>query len=491
MANHDRTERRFMRLSLTHLRAGVALGLGLLTAACSGLGDLPKLGNLFAANPGPQPGQVGSVRGFLGGVVADEPLAALAGRDVLSSGANAMDAAAAVMTTLWVTYPSRAGLGGGGACLVYFASRRGPGGGAPEAVLFPPQPSGLGGERPIAVPMAARGLFLMHARYGSRPLETHLAAAEQMARFGVNVSRALLSDLRVVGGALLADPGARGMFAPNGMPLGEGDTLRLPELAATLSALRVSGVGDLYQGALARRIEATSPRIGGPLGLDRLRSALPQLTAPLRVPVGLDVAAFPPPPVDGGLAAAAAFKGLLTAPNDVAGADARAQASAATWRAGGVNAQAVLDGQISGGIGLPSLPASTGFVVLDKDGNAVSCALTMNNLFGTGRVIPDVGILAAASPDAVPPPLLAAAIVWNENLNAFRAAVAGSGQAGAATAVAVALSNTLRAQQPMPAAVPEPGRANVIACGRYLPSESASCGQARDPRSLGLAVGGT
>lgn len=474
-----------MRLSLPHLRASVALGLGLLTAACSGLG------NLFGGDPAPQPGQVGSLRGFLGGVVADEPLAVMAGRDVLSTGANAMDAAAAVMTTLWVTYPSRAGLGGGGACLVYFASRRGPGSGVPDAFVFPPLSSGMGGERPIAVPMAARGLFLMHARYGSRPLETYLAAAEQMARFGVNTSRALLNDMGVVGRALFADPGARAMFAPNGVPLAEGDSLRLPELASTLGTLRVAGVGDLYQGGLARRIEEVSPRIGGPLTLDRMRSALPQLAQPLLVRVGRDVAAFPPPPADGGLAAAAAFKGLLAAPSDIDGADARAQGAAAAWRGGRVSTQAVLDGQVTTGFGLPSLPASTGFAVVDKDGNAVACALTMNNLFGTGRVIPDVGILAAASPDRVPPPLLASAIVWNENVNAFRAAVVGSGQAGAATAVAVALANTLRSHQPMPAAVPEPGRANVIACARYLPTESASCGQARDPRLFGLALGGS
>ena len=126
---------------------------------------------------------------------------------------------------------------------------------------------------------------------------------------------------------------------------------------------------------------------------------------------------------------------------------------------------------------------------MDRSANAVACALTMDNLFGTGRIMPGLGILAAASPAAVPPPLLSAGLVWNDNIKAFRAAAGGSGQAGAPLAVAVALINTLRTDRPMSAPVPDPGRANVIACGRYLPGENSECGWANDPREAGLAVG--
>jgi gamma-glutamyltranspeptidase/glutathione hydrolase len=43
----------------------------------------------------------------------------------------------------------------------------------------------------------------------------------------------------------------------------------------------------------------------------------------------------------------------------------------------------------------------------------------------------------------------------------------------------------------MASEVPDPGRANVIECSRYMPDESATCAWATDPRDPGLAVGGS
>ena len=58
-------------------------------------------------------------------------------------------------------------------------------------------------------------------------------------------------------------------------------------------------------------------------------------------------------------------------------------------------------------------------------------------------------------------------------------------------AVAVGMLNALRTNRPMAAPVPDPGRANVIECSRYLPGENGSCAWATDPREPGLAVGGS
>jgi len=440
----------------------------------------------------PSGGEPERLHGFIGAAVADEPRAALAGREVLALGGTAADAAVAMGLTLAVTLPSRAGLGGGGACLAYDPRRTGPGGGRPEAILFLPVAPGAPGpaaDRPAAVPMLARGLFLLQARYGKQPFEALVAPAERLARLGTEVSRALAADLALVAGPLSADPAARAIFAPNGTPLAAGSILVQGDLSATLAQLRTGGVGDLYQGALASRFVQGVQEAGGGLQAEDLRKALPTATAPLAVAAGNDQVAFLPPPADGGLAAAAAFRVLLAHAGDLAGAQAAALSAASRWRAGGATAEAILAQPGAGGP-LPALPASTSFMTLDRNGMAVACAVTMDNLFGTGRVAPGTGIVLGASPKAVPPPLLAAALAWNANTRSFRAEVAGSGQEGAALAVAAGMANALRSQAPMPGPVPEPGRANAIACGQYLPGDEETCAWATDPRGAGLAAAG-
>ena len=451
----------------------------LLTASCS------TLDANFLGGSGPQVGTQGFVGGFLGGAVADEPRAALAARDVLSAGGNAADAAVAAGFTLAVTLPSRAALGGGGACLVYTPS---PAAGSPEtggesgveAVMFlPATPAQPGGDRPAAVPTMARGLFALHARHGQLPFEQLIAPSEKLARFGVSASRALVRDIAVVAGPLAGDPASRAVFFAGGQPLAEGATLQQPDLGASLAQLRTAGVGDLYQGSLARSFAAAATQAGGPMSDADLRQALPQVLPAPEMAAGDDVVSLLPLPADGGVAIAAALGTLLKQPAafDQAGTQGLAAAAAAR--------------RLPGGLG--ALPASTSFATLDRNGDAVVCALTMNNLFGTGRIAPGTGIMLAASPAAVPPPLLSAAIVWNSNIHKFRAAIGASGQEGAPLAAAVAVTQVEaaggRAALPLPTPVPEPGRANVIQCNRYLPGDEGSCGWATDLRGAGLAIG--
>jgi gamma-glutamyltranspeptidase/glutathione hydrolase len=474
------------------LRASLLLGISFAVASC---GAMSSVNNTLFGPAGPAEGQAGFVKGFLGAVVADEPRAALVGRQVLSEGGTAADAAVAIGFALSVTLPSRAGLGGGGACVAYATDKDSPNRGVPEAVIFTPLASAAlrsNADRPAAVPMLPRGLYLLHARYGKRPFEGLIVPAEQLARFGTPASRALVRDLNLVAGPLLADPNARAVFAPSGQPLLEGQQLLQPALGATFAQLRSSGVGDFYTGVLARRIESSTPLAGGPIALDDLRGALPQFLPAIVVPDRSDKVAFLPPPADGGLAAATAFMSLQHNASDFATAEARGLAAAARWRQGGVtDPQSLLTATDLQQANFPPLPASTSYLTMDQNGNAVACSLSMDNLFGTGRIVPGLGFLLAASPANVPSPLYSAAIAWNENTHAFRAAVSGSGQSGAPMAVAMAMLNALRTGRAMAAAVPDPGRANVIQCSRYVPNENASCTWAADPRDAGLAAGGS
>jgi gamma-glutamyltranspeptidase/glutathione hydrolase len=467
-----------------------AVSLALATSGCQSVNSAVSL---ISGSGGPAEGQPGHVAGFLGGAVADEPQAALLGRQVLSAGGNAADAAAAMGMALSVTLPSRASLGSGGACLSYIAGSPD----APQAVIFTsvPPATRAGADRPAAVPMLARGMFALQNRFGHLPFEQLLLPVETMARQGVHVSRAFVRDLAVVAGPLAGDPGAAAVFYRNGRPLAEGELMVQPDLAATLAQLRLAGVGDLYLGDLARRLVAAAPQAGASLSLADLRAAVPKFAGSLSVGAARgDKVAFLPPPADGGLAAAAAFQVLQDNPADTQRANARGLAVASRWRQGGTDVTAIAAATDLPPANLPPLPASTTFGVIDRDGDAAVCAVTMGNLFGTGRIASGTGILLAASPNWLPPPLLAAAIAYDPDDARFHALVGGSGQAGAPLAVAMMISQALGQRgsvaQPTPGSVPDPGRANVIACSQYLPKSDTSCAFATDPRGFGLATGG-
>lgn len=433
---------------------------------------------------------------YLGAVVSPEPIAGQIARQVLAEGGDAADAAVTLGFALAVSLPSRAGLGGGGACLAYAPSRSAPGSGRPEAILFlpaSPLPGGQGGDRPAAVPMLARGLYLLHARYGRLPIEQLVGEAQKMARLGVRVSPRLADDIAAVAGPLLADPAARAVFTnPSGSPLAVGDGLFQPDLANTLSELRLDGLSNFYQGSLAQRLAEAATAAGGGLTEADFARAIPSLATPIELRAGVNRVAFLPAPADGGLAAAAAFAELQKNPADLAGAAERALAVATRWRAGGVSGEAVLAAPTLPPATLPPLPASTAFATLDNSGGAVACAVTMNNLFGTGRIAPGTGVLLAAAPGTGPLPLLAASIAWNNNIHAFRAAVAGSGQNQAAIATALGMAGALSSRTLEPLQLPEPGAAQVISCGRFLPGNTGTCSAAVfPPSSGGSAFSGT
>jgi len=459
------------------LRAACLLVPALLLTACSTVKNVKTA--VFGGDTGATGPKI--LTGFIGGAAADEPRAALAARDVLATGGNAADAAVAAGFMLSVTLPSRASLGGAGACLAYT-----PGQAAPEAIMFTPAAGDAGGDRPAAVPMMARGLYLLSVRYGSRSFQSLVQPAETAAREGVPASRALVQDLDEVAAPLSQDPAAAAVFTPEGVPLVEGQNLVQPDLGALLGQIRKTGVGAFYEGTLAANlIAAIQTAGGGNFTIETMRAALPRMAAPITLQQGDNTVAFLPAPADGGLAAAAASIVLQSDPSAYAAAKARALAAAAAWRATGGDATILMTNPPPAPA-LAALPASTSLVVVDGKGGAVGCAFTMNNLFGTGRIAPGTGIVLGASPLNKPSPLLAAAIAWSPRLEAFRAVAAGTGQTGAPVAVASAINSALAGSKNL--AIPEPGRINVAACDQYMPGNSASCHFATDPRGAGLAT---
>lgn len=434
-------------------------GLALLAVLLPGCSTMSSLVPSFGGPPSVPLGTPGNVTGFLGGAAAEEPRAAIVAREILSAGGSAVDAAVAGAFALSVTLPSRAGLGGGGACLVFSAGRR-----EVQAVLFPAGartelPPGT--DRPAAVPMMARGLFLLHTRGGRLRFDQLVRPAEDLARFGTEISRVFADDLAAVAAPLLADPNARRVFgSPGGGPLRAGERITQLDLGATLAQMRNGGVGELYQGPLSQRVADASLLAGGGLTDADLRAGRADATQPVRVDAGNDAVHFLPASGDGGAGTATAF-------------------------------QAALAGQPASTGGAP-VGAQAGLVTLDPQGNSVACAFSMNNLFGTGRVLPEIGILLGAAPSgSVSPAPLAVALATNRDLRGFRAASAGSGQQEAGAAAGGAMAAALRRvpNADIFASVPQPGRGLVISCPGYAPGSTASCTGAADPRGGGVAIG--
>jgi gamma-glutamyltranspeptidase/glutathione hydrolase len=223
-------------------------------------------------------GLIGSVEGFAGAAIADDPRAVVAARDALVAGGSAADAAVAIYFTLAVTLPSSAGLGGGGVCVIHDPEAE-----RPIALDFLPRASPDGS---FGLPGNIRGMAVLKARYGRLKWSQLLAPAVDLAR-GSSVSSALSRDLAAVGTTLLGEPELVRIYGrADGSIADTGDGVQQLELAATISQIQRDGPGAFYAGPLS-----PAPGIGGAIhraaaGGGTLRSVQAQTATVLTVNVG-------------------------------------------------------------------------------------------------------------------------------------------------------------------------------------------------------------
>jgi gamma-glutamyltranspeptidase/glutathione hydrolase len=201
--------------------------------------------------------------GTAGVVATESPAAARAGRAVLARGGNAIDAAVTTVFALGVARPQSCGIGGGG-FLVY----RSPDGkvrtldfretaGAAmtaDALSGPGLHTTFTGHLTVGVPGTLAGMASALQRFGTIGLPVTLQPAERLARIGFHVPTSMSGAMARRQKDLALFPAAAAQYLENGAPYAPGDTLRQPELAATLRRLMREGPGALYGGTLARRI---------------------------------------------------------------------------------------------------------------------------------------------------------------------------------------------------------------------------------------------
>ena len=211
------------------------------------------------------------------------------GLEILKKGGNAVDAAVAVGFALAVVHPEAGNLGGGGYMVVRMADGRSRAFDYKETIPaaarledFPDSAKPYVGFKTAGVPGTVAGLALAHSRFGKLPWATDLEPARLLAENGFPASQRMEIVLRLQAPVMKDFPEAAKVFLHGSdKPLKQGETVKLPELAATIARIQKEGAQEFYTGETARRIAAGMKAQGGFMTADDLRNYKAIEEAPL------------------------------------------------------------------------------------------------------------------------------------------------------------------------------------------------------------------
>ncbi len=252
----------------------------------------------IAAETPEAPGETGDAM-----VASAHPLATQAGVQILEAGGNAVDAAVATAFAVGVVEPMMAGIGGSGGALIWLGEE-----GRAEYLdfyavapadpdtTFPHYDGPTHTPRGVAVPGTVPGLLELLERHGTLDRATVMEPAVQLARDGFPVSPLLARTIAGDSVKLSQSPRARELFWPEHRPLGAGERLVQPELAATMERIIAQGRAGFDEGAVADEIIRVLNEGGNPM----TRADLAEFTPRWRRPVcgqyrGRIVLSAPPP----------------------------------------------------------------------------------------------------------------------------------------------------------------------------------------------------
>lgn len=203
-------------------------------------------------------------------IVAPNPHAAEAGREILRAGGTALDAAIAAAVMLTLTEPQASGIGGGGLMLTFRADtgaleawdgrETAPASATHRLFLRPDgQPvsflDAMEGGRAVGVPGLLRMLEAAHREGGRLPWAALIEPTIRLAEAGFEVSPRLSAAIGATLAGLRRDTEARAYFLDaGGNPHPPGYRLRNPALAATLRAVATEGADALNRGPVAADI---------------------------------------------------------------------------------------------------------------------------------------------------------------------------------------------------------------------------------------------
>ena len=213
-------------------------------------------------------------------VATSQPLAVLAGLNVMERGGNAVDAAIAAAATLTVVEPTSNGIGGDAFALVWDGTKLhglNGSGRAPAALSLDVARMASGGSinpqgwLPVTVPGAPRAWSDLHQRFGRLSFEDVLSPAISAAEDGFAVTPIVAHYWNHAAQifAQNSDPalGAwRNTFTRQGKAPRAGDLWRSRRQARSLRRIAQTYSEDFYSGELAERIVQFAQQTGGFIG---------------------------------------------------------------------------------------------------------------------------------------------------------------------------------------------------------------------------------
>ncbi len=379
-----------------------------------------------------------------GMVVAQEAVAAQVGRDILEAGGNAVDAGAAVAFALAVTLPRAGNLGGGGFMIVHDAESgetkaidyRETAPAAADRDMFLDASGEADSEKSrytglaTGVPGTVAGMQMALEKYGTMTLAEVIAPAIRLASDGITVTADLADSLKALEDRLKKWPSSEPIFYKEGGAFYEpGDTLKQPDLAATLQKIADQGPDGFYKGETAQKIVDAVQGSGGRITMEDMANYKAILREPVRGSYrGYEIVSMPPPS-SGGIHIIQILNTLEGYPigwlgqnsaetiHLMAEAMKRAYADrseylgdpayydvpqaaliskdyAAKIREGISRSRATPSEEIKPADLAPyESDQTTHFSIVDKDGNAVSNTYTINFSYGSGMVADGTGVL--------------------------------------------------------------------------------------------------
>jgi gamma-glutamyltranspeptidase / glutathione hydrolase len=271
------------------------------------------------------------VRGAHGMVATDEPLASQAGVEILKRGGNAVDAAVATAFALAVVEPAAGNIGGGGFMLVRLANGKtnffdyremAPGRATREMYIGPDEKldnqASTVGYRSVAVPGTVAGLALALKTHGTMKLGEVMAPAIRYAQEGIPITEKLVREFAKERKDLQRFSMSNQVFLNTGKYFQVGDTLRQPELAATLKRIAKNGPDEFYRGETAKLLARDMAAMDGLITLEDLAKYQPKIREVLNAIYSVNGTRWEvissPPPSSGGVAVIEALNMLQGVP---------------------------------------------------------------------------------------------------------------------------------------------------------------------------------